>query len=818
MFNEQADQPAQYESTAAGYRKARAVAHQLALELVLHSQLNHAYLPWEYLSDESGSPLAALERSPFYRAWKKPVTPSELARWRIPARPLRILFVICDPLELKPPAGPPPEIEADLADNPVRLAIAELPTLNAARLAESLHQALHDLKQAGLVEYAILGEPGGQYGPASFENMSKLLASGRYHVLHLTAHGLLNPAKDNAYALVMEDAQRHFELVPPERFDQRLVQKSGLRLAFLAASNSANIELFFKSQRDLAGRLLTLGLPAVIGMSDRIDEVAARVLAARFYDDLARLGRIEMALAAARSALYDDKPEQRDWGLPLLWMRPGLQELIDQDLEALEKLPRPSNAEIRAAAQAEHKRREPFAPLGKLAEQELRKAFQSYGLALPDLALNGLGERLAERINSPRPEGLPLAEPQPRAELLDLAEPLNLRAAELQEYVEQVTRLSLRPELYGHLAASLNAGKHLILIGPHGSAKTTLARAICEFASGRRLPGAAAAPPACHDYRLATATADWTTFDTIGGYMPDQDQTLQFRPGLFLEAIRSAHWLIVDEINRAEIDKAIGPLFTVLSGQGVDLPYRVQRQPVRILPPVERRPAGNPPPGWWIPAGVKDGDFSYVIHPNWRIIGTMNVYDKSSLFQLSFAFMRRFAFVEVELPGDGEYRALLGDWLQQEYPGLGLELSQAIRDQFQRLLWQVTAPVEYQALFPGQLPSENPLMRHRAIGPAIARDMLAYIAQRLEDSAPPAALPPAPAGANPAPDPRLALLPACFAEACGIYIVPQLDGLEHQAIKNIYTHIAGYILSGNPLQAAILKRIEQLYPHIHDWK
>lgn len=815
LFNEQADQPAQYESTAAGYRKARPVAHQLAIELVLHSQQNHAYLPWEYLTDESGSPLAALAGSPLYRAWKKPVTPQELARWRIPTRPLRILFVICDPLELRSGAGAPPEIEADLADNPVRLAIAELPSLNAKNLADSLHLALRNLKQAGLVDYTILGEPGGQHGPASFENMRKLLATGRYHVLHLTAHGLLHPAKEYAYALVMEEAGRHFELVSPERFDKRLVQQSGLRLAVLSACNSANIELFFKSQRDLAGRLLSLGLPAVIGMSDRIDELAARILANRFYDDLARLGRIEMALAAARSALYDDKPGQRDWGLPLLWMRPGLEELLVQDLDDLAKLPRPSNAEIRAAAQAEQRHREPPAAPGKLAEQAVRKAFQAYGLALPELALSGLGERLAERVNSPRPEGLPLAEPQKRAELINLAEPLNLRAAELQAYVEQVSQLRLRPELYNHLVASLNAGKHLILIGPHGSAKTTLARALCEFASGKRLPGAAAAPPACHDYRLATATADWTTFDTIGGYMPDQDQSLQFRPGLFLEAIRNAHWLIIDEINRAEIDKAIGPLFTVLSGQGVDLPYRVQRQPVRILPPVENRPAVNPPRNWWIPPGVKDDDFSYVIHPNWRIIGTMNVYDKSSLFQLSFAFMRRFAFIEVELPGDQDYTQLLNDWLKNEYSDLGAELHQAITSLFQRLLWQVTIPVEYTTLFPSNLPTRNPLMERRAIGPAIARDMLAYLAQRLAGATPPAA--PA-AGPSPAPDPRLGLVPAYFAEACGIYIVPQLDGLEHQAIKDIYTHIAGYILFANPRQAAILKRIEQLYPHIHDWK
>ena len=33
---------------------------------------------------------------------------------------------------------------------------------------------------------------------------------------------------------------------------------------------------------------------------------------------------------------------------------------------------------------------------------------------------------------------------------------------------------------------------------------------------------------------MATATADWTTFDTVGGYFPASDQTLHFRPGLLL--------------------------------------------------------------------------------------------------------------------------------------------------------------------------------------------------------------------------------------------------------------------------------------------
>jgi len=31
--------------------------------------------------------------------------------------------------------------------------------------------------------------------------------------------------------------------------------------------------------------------------------------------------------------------------------------------------------------------------------------------------------------------------------------------------------------------------------------------------------------------------------------------------------------LVIDELNRADIDKAFGQLFTVLSGQSVQLPY-----------------------------------------------------------------------------------------------------------------------------------------------------------------------------------------------------------------------------------------------------
>ena len=35
---------------------------------------------------------------------------------------------------------------------------------------------------------------------------------------------------------------------------------------------------------------------------------------------------------------------------------------------------------------------------------------------------------------------------------------------------------------------------------------------------------------------------------------------------------------------------------------------------------------------------------------SWRLIATMNSYDKTSLYEMSYAFMRRFAFVRVPVP------------------------------------------------------------------------------------------------------------------------------------------------------------------------
>ena len=301
--------------------------------------------------------------------------------------------------------------------------------------------------------------------------------------------------------------------------------------------------------------------------------------------------------------------------------------------------------------------------------------------------------------------------------------PTSLEPVKIPEFQDLI---GIDASVYRQINAALAAGnQHFMLYGPPGTGKTTLAQHVSKF---------------LHDnYAMITGSSDWTSQDVIGGYQPVGGGEVRFIPGVLLQNFDRP--LIIDELNRCDIDKVIGPLFTVLSGQKTALPYRTNvadenSQAYVILPKPK--------------SGTAEHEFAP--RPGWRIIATINSIDKAALYQMSFALMRRFSWIYVDLPADlqGFLLAIMRRW------ALIVEEAESSSDIALTRIWRAVNVA-------------------RAIGPAPILDMLKTVKEI---------------------EPEINFLRApsedeakAYLDGFYMYILPMLDGIQHKAAIDIATEI-----------------------------
>ena len=210
-------------------------------------------------------------------------------------------------------------------------------------------------------------------------------------------------------------------------------------------------------------------------------------------------------------------------------------------------------------------------------------------------------------------------------------------------------------EFFKMLGASLKI-YNVLLVGPPGTGKTSLTISVIDKLTGENT----------NCYEVTTANSLWFRRDLIGGESMEKGSII-WNSGLLIRAYNSAvkinngnYYVIIDEINRADVDKAFGEILTLMSDVGSSSVGK------KILEEIEKEiekfsEIDNEAKEFL--ANLKRlGDKKDEVLKKIRFVGTMNLIDSNNLFPIGEALTRRFLIFHLDYTcGTEDVKMFLND-------------------------------------------------------------------------------------------------------------------------------------------------------------